>query len=54
MYDFTPVTNVVISSSRMCLFSCSQLSNMEDLTPVTNGVIYYSRLSYMYVFYASN
>ena len=31
MYDFTPVTNGVISSSR--------LYYMEDFTPVTNGVI---------------
>ena len=35
MYDFTSVTNGVISSSR--------LYYMEDFTPVTNGVISSSR-----------
>ena len=46
MEDFRPVTNGVISSSR--------LSYVEDFTPVTNGVISSSRL-YLYVqFYASN
>ena len=46
MEDFTPVTNGVISSSR--------LFYMEDFTPVTNGVISSSRLCLYGRFYASN
>ena len=40
MYDFTPVTNGVISSSR--------LSYIEDFTLVTNGVNSSSRLCLSY------
>ena len=46
MEDFTPVTNDVISSSRLCY--------MEDFTPLTNDVISSSRLCLYVRFYASN
>ena len=62
MQDFTPVTNGVISSGRLCLYvrstdgvtSSSLLYLSVRFSPITNGVVSFSPLCLYVRFYASN